>query len=143
MLNIQKTIINYLNQTIRLSNCNNFIIFINIIVRRNSCLKRTIRVKNNVVILFKSTILISMSYYDKLSNDRDILFESRYVKMFDNNNEMFAHIVNSTLQHVMIRNVTFNDVYFSKRIKLNLIIEYNQQKYYNFILNANFLIIDN
>ena len=83
-----------------------------------------------------------MSYHDKLSNDRDFLFESKCIKMLDNNDEMFVHIVNSTLQHVMIRNVTFNNVHFSKRVKLNSMIEYNQQKYYNLISNANFLIID-
>ena len=70
-------------------------------------------------------ILFLILYHDKLLNDRDVLFELQCVKKFDNDNEMFVHIINLMLQYVMIRNVTYNDVYFSKRVKLNLIIEYN------------------
>ena len=94
----QRIKLNMKNQTIQLSNCQNLLIFINTITRKNSCFKRVVRNKNKIIIFVDVIINVFVDYYDNLSNDRDFLFESQCRKYFDDDDEIFAHIVDANLK---------------------------------------------
>ena len=84
-----------------------------------------------------------MSYNDDLSADRDFLFESQCAKYLNDDDDVFAHIVDVELDHVMIKNTINYVVQLFKRARFDSIIEFNQQKCYNLTFDAKFLIIEN
>ena len=75
VLNAQKIILNLKKQTIKLINCRNFIVSIDIVVKKNVDQKRIVKSKSNFKISFETTIKISVTFHDKLSKNRDFLFE--------------------------------------------------------------------
>ena len=81
-------------------------------------------------------------YYNNLSNDCDFFFEFQCNQFFDLNKNVFVHIVNVFLNHVMMRNIIQYSIILQKRVRLKTLIDYNQQKCYNLTSNVDFLIID-
>ena len=106
ILTTQQVKLNLAQQIVQLNSCQNLVAFINVLIRQEAEVKRIIRVKNIVIISIKITINVSMSYNDDLSTDRDFLFESQCAKYLDDDDDVFAHIVDVELDHVMIRNTT-------------------------------------
>ena len=104
--------------------------------------KRIIRFKINFKISIEIIVQMSISYHDNLSNDRDFFFEFQCNQFLDLNENVFVHIVDAFLNHVMIRNIIQHFVILQKRVRLITLIDYNQQKCYNLTSNIDFLIID-
>ena len=140
---VQQIKLNLAQQTVQLNSCQNLVAFINVLIKQEVEMKRIIRVKNIVIISVKITINVSMSYNDDLSIDRDFLFESQCAKYLNDDDDVFAHIIDVELDHVMIKNIINYVVQLFKRARLDSIVEFNQQKYYNFTFDAEFLIIEN
>ena len=133
---------NLAQQIVQLDNCQNFVAFINVLIKQKIEMKRTIRVKNIVIISIKIIINVSMSYNDDLSIDRDFLFESQCAKYLNNDDDVFAHKIDVELDHVMIKNIINYVVQLFKRARFDSIVEFNQQKCYNLIFDTEFLIIE-
>ena len=139
----QQVKLNLAQQTVQLNNCQNLVALINVLTRQEIEVKRIIRVKNIVIKSVKITINVSMSYNDDLSIDRDFLFESQCAKYLNDDDDVFAHIVDVEFDHVMIRNIINYVVQLFKRVRLDSVIESNQQKCYNLTSDAEFLAIEN
>ena len=139
----QQVKLNLTQQIVQLNNCQNLVAFINVLTRQEIEMKRIIRVKNIVIISIKIIINVLMSYNDNLSTDRDFLFESQCAKYLNDDDNVFAHIVDVELDHVMIKNIINYVVQLFKRVRLDSIIEFNQQRCYNLTFDAKFLIIEN
>ena len=77
-----------------------------------------------------------------MSIDRDFLFESQCAKYLDDDDDVLIHIIDVEFYHVIIKNIINHVVQLFKRIRLDSIIEFNQQKCYNFTFDAKFLIIE-
>ena len=110
--------------------------------KRNIDQKRIIWFKINFKISVEIIVQMSISYHDNLSNDRDFLFEFQCNQLLDLNENVFVHIVNAFLNHVMMRNIIQYSIILQKRARLKTLIDYNQQKCYNLTSNVDFLIID-
>ena len=139
---VQQVKLNLTQQIVQLDNCQNFVAFINVLIRQKTEIKRIIRVKNIVIVSIKITINVSMSYNEDLSIDRDFLFESQCAKYLNDDDDVLAHIVDAEFHHVMIKNIINHVVQLSKRTRLDSIVEFNQQKCYNFTSDAKFLITE-
>ena len=133
---------NLAQQTVQLDSCQNFVAFINVLTKQKVEVKRIIRVKSIVIISIKITINVSMSYNDDLSIDRDFLFESQCAKYLNDDDDVFAHIVDVEFDHVMIKNTINYVVQLFKRARLDSVIEFNQQKCYNLTFDTKFLVIE-
>ena len=142
VLNVQRMSLDLKFQTTILANCHDFKVFIDIIAKKNFDQRRIIRSKVSFKISAKATVQMSMSYHDNLSNDRDFLFEFQCNQFLDLNENVFAHIVNASLDHVMMRNIIQHSVTLQKRVRLKTLIDYNQQRCYNLTSNVDFLVID-
>ena len=92
--------------------------------RDRSHFQRKIKSSQSRIIFSKATIEILVSFYDRLSEDRDFLFESKRVSQFDEDNEIFAHIVNFSLIFVQLRNSTFASVKLLKHSRLETLVKY-------------------
>ena len=143
VLIVQHVKLNLTQQTMQLNNCQNFVVFINVLTRKKVELKRIIRVKNNVIISIKIIVDVSMFYHDNLSNDRSFLFESQCVEYLNDDDDVFVHIIDVELNHVMIKNTIDYVVQLFKRVRFDSIIKFNQENCYNFIFDVEFLIIEN
>ena len=109
------------------------------LTRQKTEIKRIIRVKDIVIVSIKVIINVSISYNENLPFDRDFLFESQCAEYLDDDDDVLTHIVDVEFHHVMIKNIINYVVQLSKRTRLDSIIEFNQQKCYNFTFDAKFL----
>ena len=75
-------------------------------------------------------INISINYYNTLFNDRDFLFESELIISFDKNNEIFVYIIDCLLIFMQVKNIIKAFIILLKNIKLNIIIKYATDGYY-------------
>ena len=139
---VQQIKLNLTQQIVQLNNCQNFVAFINVLSKQKIKIKRIIRVKNIVIMSIKIIINVSISYNENLSIDRDFLFESQCAKYLNNDDDVLIHIIDVEFHHVMIKNIINYVVQLFKRIRFDSIIEFNQQKCYNFTFYAKFLIIE-
>ena len=76
--------------------------------------------------LFKSIINVLINYASTLFNDRDFLFEFKFLINYDLdvNDDIFAYIVNFIIIFIQIKNVTKTFMLFFKNVKLNIIMKY-------------------
>ena len=74
----QRVKIDLIIQNVQLNNCQNLVASIDTITRKNSNLKRIIRVKQIINVFVNFIVMIFVNYYDNLSNDKNFLFESQY-----------------------------------------------------------------
>ena len=73
----QRVKINLITQIVQLSNCQNLVASIDTITRKNSNLKRIIRVKQIINVFVNFIVMMLVNYYDNLSNNKNFLFESQ------------------------------------------------------------------
>ena len=137
----QRIKLNMKNQTIQLKSCQNLMTNINIVIKKDACLKRVVRVKNKIIIFADFIINVSVNFHDSFFDNRDFLFESQCRKYLDENEKVFVHIVDANLNQIIIRNTTRQTVQFQSRKRLDIVTKYNQQKCYNLTLDVDFLII--
>ena len=135
----QQVKLNLTQQIVQLNSCQNFVVLINVLTRQKIEIKRIIRVKSIVIISIKIIINVSMSYNENLSFDRNFLFESQCVEYLNDDDDVLIHIVDVEFYHVMIKNIINYVVQLFKRIRLDSVIEFNQQECYNFTFDAKFL----
>ena len=78
-----------------IKNCDNFITSLYVTFRKNERVKRTIRFLTIIIILFYLCAIVSMKYKnEKLSHNRDFMFNFHNVDRFNIEKEMFNHIMN-------------------------------------------------
>ena len=130
--------------------CKNLQISIDTIIKSNFNNRRTIQTRHVIIIFFHFTIEISIIYQnaDKqhdLSNDRDYFFEFQCSKQIqlDENDNIFAHIMNAFMFKILARNITNQTIKLFRRCRLETIIDYEQANCYQLISNAEFFIFDN
>ena len=117
-------------QLLTIGACQNLQAPIETVTRQQPHLKRTVRVKFNTVIPSHSTIDIPVTYHGSLPNDRDFLFEPQCPNDLGNDGGVYAHVVDSSLTFVQIRNATDRPITLSKRARLGSVEEYQQHGAY-------------
>ena len=120
--------INFDNNMIHIKICK-MKTFINSHIKKNSHIKRIIRVKKTFTIYSKTTNVF-ITYNENLSNDKNFLFESHYSENLRRKNEIYAYIIDFSFFFVQINNVIAKSIILLRRVKLNIMIKYNQQNYY-------------
>lgn len=72
----QKMKLNAKNNTLTIDVCKDLVVLIDIVTKLVSNIKRIVKSRKRMTISTHFIVLISIIYYEDLSNDRDILFES-------------------------------------------------------------------
>lgn len=65
-----------------------------------------------------------MIYHESLLNDRDFLFKFKCFNNFDDDDEIYVHMIDFFLIFVQIRNIINKLITLFKRIKLNFVKKY-------------------
>ena len=113
-----------------INKCENFRVSLNVRNRVTLYVKRTIRSQRVYTFMFNDLIEISITYHDALSNDKNFFFESQCSYELKYENEVYAHVVDSNLFKMLVRNIIDKSITLTKRVKLKTIIEYNQTDCY-------------
>ena len=136
----QKMILNFEHNTFIINNCN-ITTTINFVNREKSHVKRIIRNQKFFTMLFDELIKISIIFHDDLSNDKNFLFEFQCSTYLNQNENVFAHIIDSNLFFIQIHNITIESITLIKRTRLKSIMKYNQQKCYQITMNEAFKVV--
>ena len=72
---LQKIKFYFINEKMIIDICQNFVIKIEIVIKKDFEIRRIIRVKKMIIILILLIILILIIYYNTLLKDKDFLFE--------------------------------------------------------------------
>ena len=132
VLRIQRITLNLKKQTITLINYRNFIISIDATTKKNVDQKRIVRTKKNFKISFDVIVKMFIIYHESLSKNRDYFFESQCAQQLKHEKNVFAHIFDAIVNHVMMQNVIQHSITLRKRFRFDTFVDYNQQKCYNF-----------
>ena len=123
--------INYLNNQLSITSCEDFVIVISINLI-NSRVDRVIRIK--AVIRLASNAMIEVSIQirekDNLSSKRDYLFQSATSIELESEDDVFTHVIDTNINFVQIRNATTESVVLSKYVKLERIQDYKEENCY-------------
>ena len=113
-------------------------------ISKDASIKRIVVCSTATTIFFHSTmkILIKLREKKELSN-RDYMFHSQRMTRLDNENEIFSHIVNSNFSEALIINNSNNSITISRRFRLNVVKEFDDEKCYMMFSKNAHLTIDN
>ena len=114
--------INYLNNQLSMTSCEDFVIVININLI-DSRVDRVIRIKAVIRLTLNAMIEVSIQIReeDNLSSRRDYLFQSATSIELKSENDVFAHVINANINFVQIRNTITESVVLSRYVKLERI----------------------
>ena len=95
----QQIILNFKNRVICINICN-VTVLIDVMTRKNLNIKRTVRMRKVFVVTFNQTINVSIIYQrfnrkTYLLKNREYLFESQCLQYLDDENDVFAHLIDS------------------------------------------------
>ena len=110
--------------------CENIRVSLKIQNRFTSHVKRNIRFRRVYILMSNELTKVSITYHDTLSNDRNFLFEFRCQHDLKYENEIYAHVMNNNFVKMLVRNVIFKSIILTRRVKLKIVIEYNQTECY-------------
>ena len=114
-----------------IKSCDNFTTSLHVTFKKSERVKRAVRSLAIIIILFHLCAAVLMKYKDeKLSHDRDFMFNFHDVDRFDVEKKMFSHIMNVNFCFVQIRNTTDKSVFIIKSERLNILMKYKEKDCY-------------
>ena len=114
------------NQKVDIGSCN-IRAKINSFARETPNVKRTIRSKGRTVVPPHALVQIPVQFNDQLPEDRDFLFKPQFKDELGHSGGIYAHVVDSTLSFVQLKNSTDYPVIIQRRKRLGSVVEYTQQ----------------
>ena len=113
-----------------ITRCNNIKIPIYCVAKLYSQLRRVIKIYYIYTITPNSIIDIPIVYYRIIPDDRDFLFEPQSYYKLGYKGRVYAHVVDSSILFVKVKNAISRLVKLSKYARLGIIIEYNGHSCY-------------
>ena len=128
ILTSKRIIINFITQFIKIDSYRDIVVSMNSRIRFES-IKRTIKSLNKIILSPRITMLMSITYADdKLSEDRDLLFEPQCALSLDLAGEVYIHMIDISFHAVQIRNDIDQTIVISRKARLKVLDEYEQNK---------------
>ena len=121
VLNTHNNSLNLGTQEAIISKCNR----IEIVAKPHSQLRRVIKTYHAITIAPNSIMDIPVIYHGTLPKDRDFLFEPQSCHKLGHKGGVYAHVVDSEMSFVKVKNSIPRPVKFLKHARLGTIVEYN------------------
>ena len=133
--------INYLNNQLSMTSCEDFVIVISINFI-DSRVNRVIRIKAVIRLALNTMIEVSIQIREKdnLSSRRDYLFQSATSIELESEDDVFAHVIDANINFFQIRNIITESIVLSKHAKLKRIQDYKEENCYLTILKNMHLV---
>ena len=103
-------------------------VLIDIIIRTQLKSKRTIYIKSFIILVSNTTTEVLIAYKSIISEDRDFLFESDYIQNFELIGEVFTYIIDTIIFIIQVYNTIIISIRLSRKVKLRVLYEYEQNK---------------
>ena len=110
--------------------CNRIKIPICCVAKPHSQLRRVVKTHHTITIAPNSIMDIPVVYHGTLPEDRDLLFEPQSCHKLGHEGGVYAHVVDSGISFVRVKNSTPRPVKLSKHARLGTIVDYNQHGCY-------------
>ena len=127
----KKIVLNFQNKVLYVSLCKKLVIFIKIISKSNARVKRVIMTKQEIIVLSKFVFNVKIYMKEKsLFVDRDYIFELDWrslIAFLKITEDFYIHIVNCNMTMIQIKNDLSTSAKISRRVRLNLFIEYEEK----------------
>ncbi len=94
-------------------------------IKINSYIKRIIKARRTFIINLDKLAKISIIYYEDLSNNRNLLFESNCFYYLNQNGDVYAHIIDVNFDKILVRNILIILVNLTRRVQLDIVTKYN------------------
>ena len=124
----QKIKFDLINNEITIGSCQNLTIKIEIVVKNNFKVRQTIHIKRIITILILFIISIFVIYRGTFPDDKDFLFKPQFKQNLNYDRDIYAHIINSLLSFMQLRNILNKPTQIIKRTRLNSIIKFNKEE---------------
>lgn len=123
-------------QFININNYQNIKILIRFIITSYSQIKRIVKTKTTITLPPNTIINILINYHNILFDDRNFLFKLELFIDFDYEKEIFIHVVNILIIFVQTKNVIATFIILFRNIKLNTMMKYTINNYYQFFYKS-------
>lgn len=99
--------------------------------------------KTELTLTLLSNIIINVliNYYDTLLDDRDYLFESKLFTFLNKKEKIFVYVIDFFIIFVQAKNTIEISIILLKNIRLNTVIEYAVDEYYQVSYKLTSLIV--
>ena len=140
---LYRFILDYISQSVIIKSYQNIKIFTRFVIKSYSQIKRIIKIKSVMILISNLIINISINYHDTLSNDRDYLFKPELSIYLDKKDGVFTHVVDLLMIFVQIKNVIETSIMLLRNTRLNIMIKYIADEYYQVFYKLSILIVYN
>lgn len=110
--------------------CQDLAARIEVVTKKDPGVRRAIRSKGTVTIPALSTVSVPVTYRGTLPDDRDFLFEPQFKQNLGREGGVFAHVVDSSLSFVQLRNASDRPARISRRSRLGSVVEFQEEGCY-------------
>lgn len=93
---------------------------------RSEPIKRVVKATNRTILPPRTTREVQVMYHGELPDDRDLLFEPQCSLALGYSGGVYAHIVDASFKAVHVRNDTDQPVVISRKARLGMLGEYEQ-----------------
>lgn len=107
--------------------CQNLAVKIDVVAKDSSRVRRTVRSKGTVTIPALSVASVPVTYRGSLPDDRDLLFEPQCKQDLGYDGGVYAHVVDSSLSFVQLRNSSARPVQITRRTRIGTVTEFNEE----------------
>ena len=124
ILTSKRIIIDFVIQFIKIGSCRDIVVSMDSRARFEF-VKRTIKSLSKIILPSRITISISITYADdKLSDNRDLLFEPQCALPLGLTGGVYIHMVDVSFHTVQIRNNIDQTIVISRKARLGMLGEY-------------------
>ena len=103
ILTLKRMIINFVTQSIKISNYRNMIILINSRARSEP-IKRAVKSFSKIILLSHTITSISIAYAETLLKNKNLFFEPQYLLSLNHASEIYVYIINTFFREMHVRN---------------------------------------
>ena len=96
----------------------------------HSQLRRVIKTHHACTVAPNSVMNIPITYHGSIPDDHDFLFKPQSCHKLGHEGGVYAHVVDSTISFIKVKNATYHPIKLSRHARLGTIVEYNAHSCY-------------
>ena len=127
ILTPKRMIIDFATQVIKIDSCRSMTVSMNSRARFEP-IKRTVKSSARIVLSPRATVQVPVTYFGKLSEDRDLLFESQCSLSLEYADGVYAHMIDIFFREVQVKNDIDQAIIISRKARLEMLGEYEQNE---------------
>ena len=130
VIKLQEILLDFRHNQLLIDIYSDIVVSIIAVAKAFSSVRRTVRAKSQILISPCETTQIPVQYTKPLPSDKDFLFKPSYRNDLEEDERVFAYVVDFDLFFVLAKNNISNKITIPRRASLGSIVKYTQNGYY-------------